>query len=186
MEPYLNIGDYVKLVVTATDLAQKIFKVVNMRPIPKITVDLLRENNIAAISPGATQDLPLKIEGQLLFDDLRLTEPKSHSLVQLRFYVVDDMEVKLLLPYAAWDIKSVEIYTDRFMQMLQPDLRHTEFWQYDNRLNIKFRIKNPSRIFPLIKARIVLFGWYYLIEETEEMPPEDKIKKIPVDMKIAR
>ena len=186
MEQYLNIGDYIKLVVTSDKLAQQIFRVKNARPIPKVSVDLLRENNISTIQPGGTQDLTLKVENILLFNDLRLTKPKMHSLVQLRFYIVDDMEVKLLLPYSAWDIKNVEIYTDRFMQILNPDLKHTEFWQYDNRLDIKFRVKNPSRVFPLLKARIVLFGWYYLVEEVTETIPEEKIKYVPVDMKITR
>jgi len=139
------------------------------------------------------KEIQALFDGQLINDfgscaTVVLKEPAEYTdlymatnwLGQYRMMVLDDIEVQRLHPRAVIGSSTESVITKitRFTQLLDPTLRSTEFFQYEDKPEMFFQVKNTTK-YTLSKTRVLFFGFGMFLMEKTGAPA--KATRVPIE-----
>jgi hypothetical protein len=101
-------------------------------------------------------------------------------LGQYRMMVLDDIEVARLHPRAVIGSSTESVVTKvtKFTPLLDPTLKSTEFFMFEDKPELYFQPKNTTK-YTIGKSRVLFFGWALLLETKSGSPP--KATYVPIE-----
>lgn len=105
-----------------------------------------------------------------LFEDIEMA---AGWLGQYRYLLLDDFELVRHHPMAIsiGATQAVVTKATLFTQKLDPTLKRTEFFMYEDKPEVKWSIYNTTK-YGLDKTRVQFLGWALLVEKMSGVPPQ--------------
>ncbi len=168
-EPIALVGENILILPD-----NRAFKVVYIEQLPIYVKDF---GPIAAGSEIVTGEagVPDLVKGFL--------EMPKNELAQIRFKLLDDIEVRVFQPRRAgrFTTNAVQFVIDKRIEEIDPTLKLTEIFQFEDR-SLAFIIRNPTN-YNLSSSRILFMGYRYVLKELSQIP--EKYVAVPVGAYVA-